>query len=72
LVKVSEIGTWLTECSPVEDVEDEVAEDVCGQLLVDQFVHAALPSTQDLGEAAEPTGVGHVRRVGDCHRLSLF
>ena len=44
----------------------------CLRNLVDEFVDTAAPFDEDAGEAAEGTGVGHVRGVRDRHdRVSL-
>ena len=52
---------------PVEGVEHEVTEEVGGELLEDELVHAALPAEEDAGEAAEAAGIGHVRGVRHGH-----
>ena len=52
---------------PVNCVEEEVHGQVCCELLEDELVDGALPSEEDLGEAAEERRVGHVRSVRHSH-----
>ena len=39
--------------------------------LVDQFVDGSPPFDEDLVEASEATGVGHISRVRNCHFVTL-
>ena len=55
------------EDHPVGEVYHEVETYVGQQLLVDQFVHGAFPSQQDLVKTSKVAGVADLASVGDGH-----
>ena len=47
----------------VRDVDHEVAEHVCQQLLIHQLIDRALPSVKDLDKNSKGAGVGHISSI---------
>lgn len=59
----------MCSCSPVDKADGEVERDEDQELRVEQFVDAALPLEQELGEGAQ-AGISHTVGVGHCHHSS--